>query len=183
MWRLSDAELNCVRTKMRRMSAWRHRLTGTSISRYLPPIGTAGFDRVAVSGKRRVPCPPPRMTASVSLIMKPSLRSGLAYCKRAAGGNSAGGFRRAAVQLEIAVALDELERERLDGKLAERIWRPRPIDDDESDLARSTNAGPASTSDCRRDASSSCPSLNQMSASTIGSRRTSAMRRRDTRDK
>ena len=38
---------------MRRMSAWRQPLTGTSISRYLPPIGTAGLERVAVSGKRR----------------------------------------------------------------------------------------------------------------------------------
>jgi hypothetical protein len=54
---------------MRRISAWRHRLTGTSISRYFPPIGTAGFDRVAVSGKRRCPWPPPRMTASVSSII------------------------------------------------------------------------------------------------------------------
>ena len=32
---------------MRRMSAWRQLLTGMSISRYLPPIGTAGFDRKA----------------------------------------------------------------------------------------------------------------------------------------
>src|SRR4029453_14388911 len=34
-----------------------------STSRYLPPIGTAGFDRCCVSGKRRLPAPPPRMTA------------------------------------------------------------------------------------------------------------------------
>ena len=31
MWRLSDAELNCVRTKMRRMSACRQLLIGMSI--------------------------------------------------------------------------------------------------------------------------------------------------------
>ena len=54
---------------MRRMSACRQPLTGTSIRRYFPPIGTAGFERVAVSGKRREPCPPPRMMASVSLVM------------------------------------------------------------------------------------------------------------------
>src|SRR6185295_13439289 len=69
MCRLSDAELNWVRTKMRRMSAWRHPLIGTSISRYLPPIGTAGLERVAVSGKSRDPCPPPRIIASVSVVM------------------------------------------------------------------------------------------------------------------
>ena len=45
MCRLSDAELNCVSTKIRRMSACRQLLIGTSIRRYLPPIGTAGFDR------------------------------------------------------------------------------------------------------------------------------------------
>src|SRR5882762_2580157 len=68
MCRLSDAELNCVSTKMRRMSAWRQLLIGMSISRYLPPIGTAGFDRCWVSGKSRLPCPPPRMSASTSLF-------------------------------------------------------------------------------------------------------------------
>src|SRR5262245_3388804 len=70
MWRFSDAELNCVSTNMRRMLACRQPLTGTSISRYLPPIGTAGFDRVAVSGNRRDPWPPPRMIASVSDVME-----------------------------------------------------------------------------------------------------------------
>src|SRR5688572_33199678 len=69
MWRLSDAELNCVSTKIRRMSACRQLLIGTSIRRYLPPIGTAGFDRVAVSGNSREPWPPPRMMASVSCVM------------------------------------------------------------------------------------------------------------------
>ena len=38
------------------------------MSRYLPPIGTAGFERVAVSGKSRFPWPPPRMMASVLLV-------------------------------------------------------------------------------------------------------------------
>src|ERR1041384_4568414 len=35
-----------------------------STSRYLPPSGTAGFERCCVSGKRRLPAPPPRMTAN-----------------------------------------------------------------------------------------------------------------------
>src|SRR5262245_44784787 len=65
---LSDAELNCVRTKIRRMSACRQLLTGMSISRYLPPIGTAGFERCCVSGNSRVPRPPPRTMARTSLI-------------------------------------------------------------------------------------------------------------------
>ncbi len=68
MCRLSDAELNCVSTKMRRMSACRQLLIGMSISRYWPAIGTAGFDRSCVSGKSRVPWPPPRMIARTSLF-------------------------------------------------------------------------------------------------------------------
>jgi putative transposase len=35
-----------------------------STRRYLPPSGTAGFERCCVSGNRRVPAPPPRITAS-----------------------------------------------------------------------------------------------------------------------
>src|SRR5688572_11003582 len=38
---------------------------GTSTRRYLPPSGTAGFERCAVSGNKRVPAPPPRITASM----------------------------------------------------------------------------------------------------------------------
>ena len=55
MCRLSDAELNCVSTKMRRMSACRQLLIGMSMRRYLPPIGTAGFDRRCVSGIQPLP--------------------------------------------------------------------------------------------------------------------------------
>ena len=42
---------------------------GLSNRRYLPPIGTAGLERNAVSGKSRAPWPPPRMIARVSFIM------------------------------------------------------------------------------------------------------------------
>src|SRR6188508_2923238 len=52
---------------MRRMSACRQLLIGTSMSRYLPPIGTAGLERAAVSGNSLEPWPPPRMMASVSV--------------------------------------------------------------------------------------------------------------------
>src|SRR5215212_11498162 len=68
MWRFRDAELNCVRMKMRLTSECRHELIGMSIRRYLPAIGTAGFDRWWVSGKRRCPRPPPRMMASTSFM-------------------------------------------------------------------------------------------------------------------
>src|SRR3954471_24020840 len=34
---------------------------GISTRRYFPASGTAGFERSRVSGKRRVPCPPPIM--------------------------------------------------------------------------------------------------------------------------
>src|ERR1700690_3548030 len=37
-----------------------------SMRRYWPPIGTAGFERLSVSGNRRVPRPPPKMIASTS---------------------------------------------------------------------------------------------------------------------
>ena len=38
--------------------------TGTSIRRYFPPSGTAGFDRSRVSGNSREPAPPPSITAT-----------------------------------------------------------------------------------------------------------------------
>ena len=60
MWRWREAELNWVRTKMRSTPECRQLLIGMSINRYLPPIGTAGFERNLVRGNRRVPRPPPR---------------------------------------------------------------------------------------------------------------------------
>ncbi len=44
------SELYWVSTKMRRSPELRQLLIGMSISRYLPPIGTAGFERWCVSG-------------------------------------------------------------------------------------------------------------------------------------
>ena len=38
-------------------------LIGISTNRYLPAIGTAGFERLAVNGYKRVPAPPPNITA------------------------------------------------------------------------------------------------------------------------
>jgi hypothetical protein len=43
---------------------------GTSIRRYAPPIGTAGFARDFVSGYKRVPAPPPRITAATDLELE-----------------------------------------------------------------------------------------------------------------
>ena len=37
-------------------------LMGISTSRYLPAIGTAGFERSFVNGKSRRPSPPPMIT-------------------------------------------------------------------------------------------------------------------------
>src|SRR5215203_7083911 len=62
---LSEAELYCVSTKILRMSELMQFETGMSMSRYLPPSGTAGFERKSVSGDRRVPAPPPRITARI----------------------------------------------------------------------------------------------------------------------
>src|SRR5262245_14276059 len=47
-----------------------------SISRYCPPIGTAGFDRSWVSGNRRLPWPPPRMSARTSLFTSTAAANG-----------------------------------------------------------------------------------------------------------
>ncbi len=59
MCRLSEAELYCVSTKMRWMSELMQFEIGMSTSRYLPPSGTAGFERINVSGKQ----PRPRSAA------------------------------------------------------------------------------------------------------------------------
>src|ERR1700750_1115213 len=59
----NEAELNCVNTNMRLISELIQLLMGISTSRYLPAIGTAGFERAAVNGYNLVPAPPPRITA------------------------------------------------------------------------------------------------------------------------
>src|SRR6201988_5412377 len=61
---LRDAELYCVSTIVRRISELMQFESAISTSRYLPPSGTAGLDRCCVSGKRRLPAPPPRITAN-----------------------------------------------------------------------------------------------------------------------
>src|SRR6058998_2208564 len=61
MCRLSEAELNCVSTKIFFNPELRQLLIDTSISRYFPPSGTAGLDRSFVSGKSRLPAPPARI--------------------------------------------------------------------------------------------------------------------------
>src|SRR6185503_8234714 len=68
MCRFSDAELNCVSTNIRFRPAWRQLLIGMSISRYLPPIGTAGFDLICVNGNSLAPRPPPRIRVRTSFI-------------------------------------------------------------------------------------------------------------------
>src|SRR5208282_5604256 len=52
-------------------------LRGMSISRYMPPKGTAGLDRSSVSGISRVPLPPAMMTVSTSFIDTFSCSPGL----------------------------------------------------------------------------------------------------------
>src|SRR5438876_3803298 len=63
MCRLSEAELCCVSTKILMTSELMQFEIGTSTRRYFPPRGTAGFERCAVNGNKRVPAPPPRITA------------------------------------------------------------------------------------------------------------------------
>ena len=42
---------------------------GISTSLYLPAIGTAGLERVAVNGNNLVPAPPPSITDNISLLI------------------------------------------------------------------------------------------------------------------
>src|SRR5579883_3497789 len=63
MCRWSDAVLNCVSRKIRLMSELMQLLIGMSTRRYFPASGTAGLQRSMVRGARRVPRPPPMITA------------------------------------------------------------------------------------------------------------------------
>src|SRR5262245_44254692 len=65
MWRWSEPLLNCVSRKMRRRSELMQLLIGMSTRRYFPASGTAGLARSLVSGKSRVPAPPPMITATM----------------------------------------------------------------------------------------------------------------------
>src|SRR6266851_2927152 len=76
MCRFSEAELYCVSTKMRITSELMQFEIGTSTSRYFPPSGTAGFERSRVSGNKRLPAPPPRITASRLCLSGIELRRG-----------------------------------------------------------------------------------------------------------
>src|SRR5688500_6680347 len=69
MWLLRLAELNCVTTKIRSNPELIQFEIGTSTRRYLPASDTAGLARSRVSGKSRVPAPPPRMTANIRFML------------------------------------------------------------------------------------------------------------------
>src|ERR1039457_5903297 len=58
---------------------------GMSISRYRQPIGTAGFDRMCVSGNSLVPRPPPNTIVSTS-FMAPQMLQELYTPRRPPGG-------------------------------------------------------------------------------------------------
>src|SRR3954469_14850716 len=72
MWRCKLTELNWVSTKMLLRPEWMQFEIGMSIRRYLPAIGTAGLLRDLVSGKSRVPRPPPRISAMTRGIVPSS---------------------------------------------------------------------------------------------------------------
>jgi hypothetical protein len=62
------ALLNCVRMYTLEMPEFKQFDIGTSIKRYAPPMGTAGFARDLVSGYNRVPAPPPKITAATDFV-------------------------------------------------------------------------------------------------------------------
>jgi hypothetical protein len=47
---------------------------GISTRRYLPAMGTAGLERLAVKGYNLEPAPPPSMTVSISLDIDMAIR-------------------------------------------------------------------------------------------------------------
>ena len=54
---------------MRDMPELRQLEIGISTKRYLPAIGTAGFERLAVKGNNLVPAPPPNITDKICLLI------------------------------------------------------------------------------------------------------------------
>src|SRR4051794_41633831 len=66
MWRWRPRSCTWVRTKMGGGWELRHLEGGMFPSRYFPPSGAAGLARSLVSGKRRVPAPPPSTTLTTS---------------------------------------------------------------------------------------------------------------------
>jgi len=62
-------QLNWVSTAMREISELMQLLIVMSIKRYFPAIGTAGLERSTVKGYSLFPCPPPKMTAKISLVL------------------------------------------------------------------------------------------------------------------
>ena len=58
-----------VSTNMRVMPEFKQLEMGISTNRYFPAIGTAGLERVAVSGNNLVPAPPPSITDNISLLI------------------------------------------------------------------------------------------------------------------
>ena len=61
--------MNCVNTNIREIPAFRQLEMGMSTNLYFPAMGTAGLERLAVNGYKRVPAPPPRITETISLAM------------------------------------------------------------------------------------------------------------------
>jgi len=64
-----DAELYCVSTNILLILELMQLEIGISTNRYLPAIGTAGLLLLRVNGYKRVPAPPPRITAITDLLI------------------------------------------------------------------------------------------------------------------
>src|SRR5690554_6683112 len=60
MCEFKEAELYCVRTKMRLRHEFKQLDIGISTNLYFPAMGTAGLERIKVKGFNLVPFPPPK---------------------------------------------------------------------------------------------------------------------------
>jgi hypothetical protein len=58
-----------VSTNIRVIPELRQLEMGISTSLYFPPMGTAGFERLAVNGYSLVPAPPPNITDNICLLI------------------------------------------------------------------------------------------------------------------
>src|ERR1700682_5503202 len=76
MWRSRLWLLYCVRTTILKKPAFTRLDRAKTIRRYVPPNGTAGLARSAVSGNNRLPSPPARTMARTRIVL-PSLSSDL----------------------------------------------------------------------------------------------------------
>src|SRR6266700_250844 len=121
MCRSSECDLYCVSTQIRMMSPLTKFDSTKSTSRYIPPKGTAGLARSAVSGISRLPSPPastiPRIEGPPR-IRRPFCRSAAPAATAAAG--------RSSLPQDLLVHRHRPAGDRVPAELPHRALAPGP---------------------------------------------------------